>query len=299
MTRDGPMWDPGLWEDIREAMRRETERAAAVRQFLPRVIVAGDTTTVNADRVEEGESSLRIDPNNETLPVFEIYAEFQLTAQQVEREDSHHEGRSSAVTLARFLARAEDSVLLHAYKDDAGGPLWPNLVRTRGGNVEKGLISASRDLDPVGVPHSDDHPNRYLDNVVEGVETAIKQLQDEEHYGPFALLLPPVAHADAKTPLPNTLVVPMDLIARDVETVGRSRLLEYSEGKEPLQAGLVVSLGGNSMDLVVPNEDYDISFVQVDKDGLYVFRVNHRFILRLKRKKAVVRLEFAPKGAAS
>ena len=46
MTRDGPMWDPGIWEGIREAMREETERAAAARVFLPHVIVGSEVTSI-------------------------------------------------------------------------------------------------------------------------------------------------------------------------------------------------------------------------------------------------------------
>jgi hypothetical protein len=60
--------------------------------------------------------------------------------------------------------------------------------------------------------------------------------------------------------------------------------------------GLVVSLGGNTMDLVrgrmSDHEDVIVRFEQKDVDGNYRFRVVERFALRLKDITAVVQLQF-------
>jgi hypothetical protein len=60
--------------------------------------------------------------------------------------------------------------------------------------------------------------------------------------------------------------------------------------------GLVVSLGGNTMDLVrgrmSEHEDVIVRFEQKDVDGNYRFRVVERFALRLKDITAVVQLQF-------
>ena len=59
----------------------------------------------------------------------------------------------------------------------------------------------------------------------------------------------------------------------------------------PSFTGLLVSLGGNTMDLVV-GLDATVTFMQQDTDGAYRFRVVERFALRLKDTTAVIRLEF-------
>jgi hypothetical protein len=60
--------------------------------------------------------------------------------------------------------------------------------------------------------------------------------------------------------------------------------------------GVVVSLGGNTMDLVrgkmIQDEDVVVRFEQKDVDGNYRFRVVERFALRLKDITAVVQLLF-------
>jgi hypothetical protein len=63
-----------------------------------------------------------------------------------------------------------------------------------------------------------------------------------------------------------------------------------------LYTGIVVSLGGNTMDLVrgkmSHDEDVIVRFEQKDVDGNYRFRVVERFALRLKDITAVVQLQF-------
>jgi hypothetical protein len=56
-------------------------------------------------------------------------------------------------------------------------------------------------------------------------------------------------------------------------------------------AGVLVSLGGNTMDLVV-GLDATTAFMQQDPNGNYRFRVVQRFALRLKDTTGVIRLEF-------
>jgi hypothetical protein len=60
--------------------------------------------------------------------------------------------------------------------------------------------------------------------------------------------------------------------------------------------GFVVSLGGNTMDLVrgkmTADEDVIVRFEQKDANGYYRFRVIERFALRLKDITAVVQLQF-------
>lgn len=93
--------------------------------------------------------------------------------------------------------------------------------------------------------------------------------------------------------MPNTLILTADRIKplMDVGFFGTGTLLSNPGGPEPLYTGVLVSLGGNTMDLVV-GLDATTAFMQQDTDGAYRFRVLGRFALRLKDLRAVVRLEF-------
>jgi hypothetical protein len=73
-----------------------------------------------------------------------------------------------------------------------------------------------------------------------------------------------------------------------------------AEGLDPKDrktTGILVSLGGNTMDLVV-GMDAMTAFLQEDTEGRYRFRIYERFGLRLKDKTAVIRLEFLPQFEA-
>jgi hypothetical protein len=59
----------------------------------------------------------------------------------------------------------------------------------------------------------------------------------------------------------------------------------------PSGRGLLLSLGGNTMDLVMAVEP-TTAFVQVADDGMYQFRVFERWALRIKDTTSMVQLEF-------
>jgi len=59
----------------------------------------------------------------------------------------------------------------------------------------------------------------------------------------------------------------------------------------PPSSGVLVSVGGNTMDLIVGVEP-TTEFLQVSTEGVYRFRVFERFALRVKDKTAIVRLDF-------
>jgi len=68
----------------------------------------------------------------------------------------------------------------------------------------------------------------------------------------------------------------------------------FGTGTLPDFIGILVSIGGNTMDLAV-GIDATTEYVQNDAGGQYLFRVYERFALRMKDKSAVIRLEFQEK----
>jgi len=173
----------------------------------------------------------------------------------------------------------------------------------------------------------------YQEATVAAVAQAFAILQGKGQYGPYALVLQTTPFADAHSPLATTLITPAEPI-RHLMTAGfygTGTLPPYQKSNAPPSSGpvgaktpgqqtglptfisagnpsssiapvgytgLVVSLGGNTMDLVrgemQDGEDVIVRFEQKDVDGNYRFRVVERFALRLKDLTAVVMLAFEP-----
>jgi uncharacterized linocin/CFP29 family protein len=130
-----------------------------------------------------------------------------------------------------------------------------------------------------------DSPNKYGEQTFEAVAKAYSLLQNQGHSGPYALVLRSELYADTYAPLPETFVMPADRIKPLVP------LGFYGAGTLPASTGVMVSVGGNTMDLVSGVEPVT-ECLGVDDNGLYRFRVFERFAVRLKDKTAIVRLEF-------
>ncbi|MGH8604143.1 MAG: encapsulin, partial [Gammaproteobacteria bacterium] len=115
---------------------------------------------------------------------------------------------------------------------------------------------------------------------------------EQAHYGPYALVLRTEPYADTYAPVltnqanvANTLVITADRI-KPLVTAGY-----YGTGTLREFTGILVSLGGNTVDLVI-GMDATTAFLQEDTQGRYRLRLYQRFALRLKDQTAVIRLEF-------
>jgi uncharacterized linocin/CFP29 family protein len=314
--RDKVHWSQDVWDRIDRAVHDEVMRTRVAEQFLPIHLVIPRTTSVLADII----TITSTDPTTQTLTVDEgattrlneYWVEFALTPQQMDHEtgDINELGHSTAVTLAtraaNILAQAEDLVIFqgqNAINDP--NSLFKTTVRSRGVPADTGLLdlplpgqSQPPLLPPVQVVPVQRLPNPtqpgsiYGENTFGAVTDAYSILQGKGHYGPYALVLQTTPYADTHAPLPTTLIMTADRIA-PLMTAGF-----YGTGTLPSNlptkvsfTGLLVSLGGNTMDLVV-GLDATTAFMQQDTDGAYRFRVVERFALRLKDTTAVIRLEF-------
>lgn len=250
-----------------------------------------------------------------TTALVELLVEFTLTAQQVAREAELMTAVTLATRAANFLSQAEDVVLFQGQKAiDPGADQHPlfkdKKVRARSGPAGIGLLNAPPAPDPqkppstarvIRVPPIKEAPGpRWGENTFEAVADAYSRLQrgegmDQAHYGPYALVLRTEPYADTYAPvltnhaeIPNTLVITADRI-RPLVTAGYC-----GTGTLPPLRGILVSLGGNTMDFVV-GMDATTAFLQEDTEGRYRFRVYERFALRLKDATSVIRLEFLTK----
>jgi len=139
----------------------------------------------------------------------------------------------------------------------------------------------------------------YGPNTFQFVAQAYSQLQAAGQYGPYALVLQTTPYADAFAPLPATLTLTADRI-KPLMTAGffGTGTLPPNPGAPPVQVplpapyyGVLVSLGGNTMDLVVGLEPI-AAFMQEDLNGSFRFRVLERFTLRVKDTTGIVVLQF-------
>jgi hypothetical protein len=168
-----------------------------------------------------------------------------------------------------------------------------------------------------GVPY-------YGDNALNAIAQAFSILQGLGHYEHYALALHTVPYADLHQALPNTLIEPVEPVSHLVKAGihGSGTLPPFtgvgggpaglpatlggpgnpisqvpgSGGGNVLYTGVLVSLSGNTMDLVRGrqdnNLDHMVKFNQKDANEQYRFRLTERFCLRLKEQTAVVLLLF-------
>ena len=111
--------------------------------------------------------------------------------------------------------------------------------------------------------------------VVSAVVKAIHQLEDDFHPAPFACVLGNALFDGVHDPS-RSLVLPADRIT---PLLKGGPLLR--SGKMEESAGIVVSLAGNAVDLVVATPP-TVQFLQRKEDARFLFRVYERFTLRIR-----------------
>jgi uncharacterized linocin/CFP29 family protein len=289
--RDKLTWKQDIWNRIDQAVHDEAKRTKIAAKFVPPYMTVSDALTVPSDTIDTSNPQTLTVAEGTTFPLFEISVGFSLTQQQVENE----EGLMTAVTLAtratNVLSQAEDILVFQGSEGIDNTDLFKNKrVRYQNKSFGEGLKKAAEDQGGshiIPVPKNDHAPtpNGYGENTFTAVSQAYSRLQGLGHYGPYALVLHTDIYADTFAPLKTTLIMPADRI-KPLVTAGF-----YGTGTLPQFTGLLMSLGGNSMDLAV-GVDATTAFLQEDTNRLDQFNVFERFTLRLKDKTAIIKLEF-------
>ncbi|MGD1808191.1 encapsulin [Dapis sp. BLCC M126] len=320
-------WEQEIWDRIDTAVHDECKRTKIAAKFLPIHVTSSNELTIPSDTVivsnGRGDQKLSVD-EVAINPLLELVVEFKLTVQQVEREAELGTAVTLATRAANLISQAEDIAI---FQGDAavrtGNPQHPlfreNKVTVKSGSAGIGLLNAPEAdgsnpiIQIVTVPNSDPTatPPRWGENSFGGVSTSYSRLQSGEglaqaHYGPYVCVFNFEPYADSYAPLPTTLIIPADRIKPLVTEMPSNKEMQmqsedmyvhgyypryYGTGTLPKSRGLFLSLGGNTMDLVV-GVDAKTEYTNQDKDGNYCFRVYERFALRLKDKTSVIRLEF-------
>jgi uncharacterized linocin/CFP29 family protein len=262
-------WDNTIWDALDQAVCMEVERARVATKFLPvtKGSVSSSARTVPADSFKDDKGVLRI-PEESELALEERSIPFVLTMQQYEDERRLQTAMTLATRAANRLAQEMDLSIFQ-------------------GGINGNLLSAAEGVGQiVEVPLLNEGvPNEYGENAFAAVAKAYALLESKGHYGPDAVVFQFEPYADAHAPLKSTLIMPADRI-RSLMPAGF-----YGTGTLPAKRGIMVSTGGNTVDVAVA-VDAVTAFSRVD-ENLYRFRVYERFTVRVKDPTALVLLRFA------
>ena len=281
-------WNDEIWHRIDSSVQGESKRRLPASTFLPRVdpmmgalTTDSDTALIDAPQLSINEAA--------TFPLVEVWVEFALTPQQVEREMEVMTACTLAKRASNVLLQATDLLIFQGDAAVRGDPLFTErLVRVRSGPAGSGLLNAipaGAEAQRIQVGATSAADQRFGDRTFEAVTEGCARLEGQGHYGPYALALHTIPYADTFAPLAVTLATPASLLE---PMVGAGF---YETGTLPPLTGLLISVGGNSMDLVV-GRDATTTFLQQDAEGKSVFRVYKRFALRVKDGSAILRLDF-------
>jgi uncharacterized linocin/CFP29 family protein len=279
-----------VWDRVDQAVSAENKRAQLTAKFIPAYgPLPADTLTVPAQTVsalDPATPEIAAIDESAFVALTEVWVEFALTEQQVGGEEHLGTCVTLATRVTNLLSQAID---LKVFLGEAAKerPLFSKVQsRSRSNGVARGLLDVPSEANGqiVEITRAAGQ-TRYGERILGGIVEAISTLQRiEGGDGPYFVVLPTAKHADAHTPLTDTLITP----ALPIQALTKGF---YGTGSLPEDRGLVVDLGGDSMDIVVAIPP-TVAFMQVDNDGLSRFRVFSRFAFRLKVPTAVVSLAF-------
>jgi uncharacterized linocin/CFP29 family protein len=278
LGREQLSWSDPVWKTLDDAVHDEFQRTAVGLKFIPFRGQADDSATAPADAIDPG--TMTIDEAS-VAALVELGVDFGLSRQQLAREEQDGAGVTLATRAANRLAQAEDLVI---FLGDAAfkHPMLAN-VRHRGGAAGPGLLASAGHA--VSVAPVDATSGRYGENAFRSAAQAYSWLQQQGHTGPYAIALQSDLYADSLNPVAEMPSLPADQL-RQLASLGL-----FGTGALLPKTGVVVSLGGNSVDLVVGVEPTTEVLTQ-DAQGFQRLSVFERFVLRVKDKTAIVRLDF-------
>ena len=298
------------------------------RRVHPKTTSVPPDTITNGPVSNEQNFTLTIDEGI-TIRLNEIWTEFALTTQQVhDTSEAKNPMHTSAVSLARraaqYLALAQDIVIFQGFTGYTASPFFAQNVRFRTPlPADSGLLSQSASpitgLNPYLSPNApiqvqpltDGAPGvRYGENTFTAVTQGYAVLNAQGQPGPYALILNTTPYADLYAAVGNgSLVITADRVEPLVKaglfgtsTIPPNPALPPSSPPTsppssppnlggPPYYGVLVSIGGDTMDLVVGLHATTV-FMQQDTNQLWRFRVLERFALRVLDTSAIQVLQF-------
>ena len=299
-------WTEAQWNTVNSAITEEFTKANVAGACLPCYGPVGvSTEAVSKQRISYGdgiEPRIRI-LDDETTPFWTIRTYVELNGPQV-ADETLTSALFAFKRAANLLARTEDYLVFVGNDHEAmGAPSAmqhePKIPTSFPAKLLH-LLDTPKHKAPGLLTHPETAANCIPkpassaasltskspgETLVKLIAEAISELEKNGHSGPFACVLGQNAFLEAQTPN-GSLVLPADRIT---PMLGGALL---RSGSMPEDSGVVVSSGGESIDLVVATPP-KAQFLHVNQDAKYVFRVYERFVLRIKDAGAVVPIKLA------
>lgn len=282
-------WGEAEWSRIRAVVHDEALRSRVAASFLPLYgPLPPDTVSVPSNTIR----SVGGDGGPARLEVDDVTTH-QLVSVSVNVHLKNHMLADLELTVAtdlfrraaNIVARVEDAVIFK------GVPLPPDsdqtpdspkslppVYRVSGPGQYPGLLGVAGNQSEAKHHKEDDKRGQA---VFDSIVNAVLLAESRGFHRPFALVLGHALFTDLNRPIPHSMVLPRDAVPPFTE----GPLLRSSE--LPEEKGLLISLQGNAVEIVVP-ADISVRYLQADLDGGHVFRVSQRFLLRVKDPGAVV-----------
>jgi uncharacterized linocin/CFP29 family protein len=268
-------WTDAQWQNVNAAVTNAFREASVANAFLPMYgPLAGSAEIVRNERLREDDPSkpltvaLDADHDAVNLKLVNLTVKVELTSEQV-ADETLSNALLAFRRAATILAQEEDLIAFEGY--------------LRSIPSKNSAYVANGQLDPqTGLADLPARLSKRFDNfqgrglaVVEAVVKAIHVLEDDFHTGPFACILGNDLYDRAYEPS-RSLVLPADRIT---PLLKGGPLLR--SGKMDTSTGIVVSLAGNAVDIVVGTPP-TVQFLQRTTAAKFLFRVYERFVLRIR-----------------
>jgi uncharacterized linocin/CFP29 family protein len=272
LGREALNWGDETWAAIDFAVHEENVRAGVAAKVIPLRGPLPQAVTVPAEAIDP--QTMRVDESS-VLPLVELTVDFSLTRQQVDQEAELGTAAALARRAASLLTQAEDLVVLQGDAALRMG-LLGGAVKARG-PAGVGLVAAAAKTAAANGG-----------GMFGAVARAFSSLQADSHTGPYGLLLDADEYAAA-------FEVPRGALVPAAERLRGLVQAFCGTAAMPSGSGLLVSVGGETVDLVI-GSDPTVAFLGIDADDRFGFRVVERFVLRVKDPTACVRLELGARA---
>ena len=282
--RENVGWSASTWDNVDKAVHDEVVRVEIARKFMLPYMTTADAKTVPADTVDtQDPTTLTVDEGAQ-ISIFEISVGFALTQQQVSSDGDMSTATTLATRAANILGGAKDTLIFQGDRALKTIDLFTSgRVSHRNSSFGNGLLDLADET--IEVPLAEGSRDSYGENIFAAVADGYAKLQGKGAYGPYAIVFHTIPFAKAYKPLKTTLITPADAIK------GLVTEKFYGSGTLDPLTGLLISLGGNTVDLAI-GQDAITANMQVDTKGLSQFRVYTRFALRPKDPRAFIKFHF-------
>jgi uncharacterized linocin/CFP29 family protein len=258
-------WDSDRWQRLNAVVHDEAAKIRVGRRLVPLFGNSSgymDNIIGHAVNVIAGPRPVLSIPNGQTLVPVEVSVDFRLTPEQFADEQV---ATALAIRAAYLVALAEDAVVLHGAQANVGqfSASERNLLQ------QTGLFQANQPQ--VGQP------------ILQSILAGIAALRQNNHHGPYCVIVAPDLYQEAFTPLQRVIDAPIYEIRPLLQEDG----FQYSPAA-PQRTGVVFSLGGHTLDMAVPVD----AMAELDDEerGAARLRVVEQFRLRVNDPTAVVPL---------